>query len=61
MFTALHDPVNKVYVCVPDMSGGHRAQNVNISLACLHKAFFPKWSTTQQKVGQRDFCYAVLS
>ena len=36
----LHDLVNKVYVCVPDKSSGHRVQDVNISLACI--GFLPQ-------------------
>ena len=31
----LHDLVNKVYVCAPDKSSGHRVQDVRISLACI--------------------------
>ncbi len=27
--------VNKIYVCAPDKSSGHRVQDVNISLACI--------------------------
>lgn len=36
----LHDLVNKVYVCAPDKSSGHRVQDVNISLACI--GFLPQ-------------------
>lgn len=36
----LHDLVNKVYVCAPDKSCGHRVQDVNISLACI--GFLPQ-------------------
>ena len=36
----LHDLVNKVYVCAPDKSSGHRAQDVRISLACI--GFLPE-------------------
>ena len=32
---ALHDLVNRVYVCAPDKSSGHRMQEVKISLALL--------------------------
>lgn len=38
--TALHDLVNKVYVCAPDKSSGHRVQDVRISLACI--GFLPE-------------------
>ena len=38
--TVLHDLVNKVYVCAPDKSSGHRVQDVNISLACI--GFLPQ-------------------
>lgn len=33
--TVLHDLVNRVYVCVPDKSSGHRTQEVKISLALI--------------------------
>ena len=36
----LHDLVNKVYVCAPDKSSGHRVQDVRISLACI--GFLPE-------------------
>lgn len=36
----LHDLVNKVYVCAPDRSSGHRVQDVRISLACI--GFLPE-------------------
>lgn len=36
----LHEFVNKMYVCAPDKSSGHRMQDVNISLACI--GFLPK-------------------
>lgn len=36
----LHDLVNKVYVCAPDKSSGHRVQDVQISLACI--GFLPE-------------------
>lgn len=36
----LNDLVNKVYVCAPDKSSGHRVQDVRISLACI--GFLPK-------------------
>ena len=36
----LHDLVNKVYVCAPDKSSGHRVQDVSISLACI--GFLPQ-------------------
>lgn len=36
----LHDLVNKVYVCAPDKSSGHRTQEVRISLALI--GFLPK-------------------
>ena len=35
-----HDLVNKVYVCAPDKSSGHRVQDVRISLACI--GFLPE-------------------
>ena len=36
----LNDLVNKVYVCAPDKSSGHRVQDVRISLACI--GFLPE-------------------
>lgn len=33
--TVLHDLVNRVYVCAPDKSSGHRTQEVKISLALI--------------------------
>ena len=36
----LHDLVNKVYVCAPDKSNGHRVQDVRISLTCI--GFLPE-------------------
>ena len=36
----LHDLVNKVYICAPDKSSGHRVQDVQISLACI--GFLPE-------------------
>lgn len=36
----LNDLVNKVYVCAPDKSSGHRVQDIRISLACI--GFLPK-------------------
>lgn len=41
----LHDLVNKVYVCAPDKSSGHRVQDVRISLACI--GFLPKSIITE--------------
>lgn len=38
--TVLHDLVNKVYVCTPDKSSGHRVQDVRISFACI--GFLPE-------------------
>lgn len=49
----LHDFVNKVYVCTPSKSSGHRVQDVNISLArigfLLLRASFPRRLLTQKK------------
>lgn len=41
----LHDLVNKVYVCAPDKSSGHRVQDVRISLACI--GFLPESIITE--------------
>ena len=41
----LHDLVNKVYVCAPDKSSGHRVQDVQISLACI--GFLPESIITE--------------
>ena len=41
----LHDLVNKVYVCAPDKSSGHRVQDVRISLACI--GFLPEGIITE--------------
>ena len=41
----LHDLVNKVYVCAPDNSSGHRVQDVQISLACI--GFLPESIITE--------------
>ncbi len=38
--TVLHDLVNKVFVCTPDKSSGHRVQDVQISLAFI--GFLPE-------------------
>ena len=38
--TVLHDLVNRVYVCAPDKSSGHRTQEVKISLALI--GFLPE-------------------
>lgn len=60
----LHDLVNKVYVCAPDKSSGHRVQDVNISLACigfLPQRILSEMVTHAAKAEQRDFRHAVLS
>lgn len=43
--TVLHDLANKVYVCAPDKSSGHRVQDVRISLTCL--GFLPESTITE--------------
>ena len=52
----LHDLVNKVYVCAPDKSSGHRVQDVRISLACI--GFLPESiiaEMVKHSAEQRDF------
>ncbi len=43
--TALNDLVNKVYVCAPDKSSGHRVQEVRISLSLI--GFLPESFITE--------------
>lgn len=38
--TVLYDLMNKVYICAPDNTSGHRVQNVQISLTCI--GFLPE-------------------